>query len=298
MNVTLRELRALREVAETRNFTAAAERLHTTQSALSSNIRELERKLDIKLIDRTTRRFALTDAGTEFLPAVTRILVDLERSIGNLTTLATLKRGIVTVGCPPAIASALLASPISGFRQRYPQVSVVLKDGASGQTIARLRSGEVEIAIGTLRQPEPDLAAVPFISDKLIALALAKSPLGRKKSIPWRVLGSHPVIAPSRESSTRDIIERTYVKATGRNFEPAFEAAYWMTVASMVEAGLGVAVMPSHAAKYLPGTLRAIQLTQPVVSRDISVITHKERMLSPAASQFVQFLLAPAGGGP
>src|SRR5687768_18566213 len=104
MNVTVKQLRAFCAVAETRNFTAAAKRLHTTQSALSANIKELERGLGISLIDRNTRRFALTAAGEEFLPAALRILADLHTSITNLTTLAALKRGSVILGCAPSIA--------------------------------------------------------------------------------------------------------------------------------------------------------------------------------------------------
>jgi len=128
MNVTLKQLRALREVADTRNFTTAAQRLHTTQSALSANVSQLEQALGLKLIDRTTRRFALTAAGAEFLPAVTRILADLDSSIKNLATLATLKRGTVSLACPPALAAALLPAPISTFRKRYPHVEATLKD--------------------------------------------------------------------------------------------------------------------------------------------------------------------------
>jgi DNA-binding transcriptional LysR family regulator len=292
MNVTLKQLRALREVSETHNFTAAAERLHTTQSALSVSVSQLEQALGLRLIDRTTRRFALTAAGAEFLPAVTRILADLDSSIKNLATLASLKRGTVALACPPALAAALLPGPISSFRQRYPQVHVTLKDSASGPSVSKLKSGEVEITIGALPQPEADLEVTPYVKDRLIALALKDWPLARRRTVPWRALAEYPIVAPSRESSTREIIERTYEKATGKRFVPVFETSYWLTTVAMVEAGLGIAVAPSHAITHLStAKVRAVQLTQPVVNRDINIITHRERILSPAAQAFVAHLL-------
>jgi DNA-binding transcriptional LysR family regulator len=292
INISLKQLRALSVVAETHSFTAAAQRLHTTQSALSGSISQLEQALGLKLIDRTTRRFALTAAGTEFLPAVTRILGDLNTSITNLATLATLKRGTVTLACPPALAAALLPAPISSFRKLYPHVHIVLKDSASGPSLAKLMSGEVEIAVGALTRSAPDLNVIPLVKDRLIALAPKDWPVGRAETVTWRALGEHPIIAPSRESSTREIIERTYEKATGKTFAAVLETAYWLTTIAMVEAGMGVAVAPSHAITHLSSSrVRTLRLTQPVVDRDIHVMSHSGRLLSPAANAFIQHLL-------
>lgn len=292
MNVTLKQLRAFREVADTQNFTAAAQRLHTTQSALSASVSELERALGLRLIERTTRRFGLTEAGAEFLPAVTRILADLDASMANLATLATLKRGTVSLGCPPAIAAALLAGPISTFRKRHPNVSVILKDSAVGASLNSLKSGELEIAIGTLAHPDPALVVTPFANDRMVALVPREWPLARKRMLAWRALAEHPIVAPARESSTREIIEHTYEKATGRPFKPVIETAYWLTSIALVEAGLGVAVTPSYAVAHLAiDRARVLQLVQPAVSRPIEIITHRERLLSPAARAFVELLV-------
>jgi DNA-binding transcriptional LysR family regulator len=293
MNVTFKQLRALRAVAQTRNFTAAAKRLHTTQSALSASIKELERALGMKLIDRNTRRFALTAAGEEFLPAAVRILGDLQTSINNLTTLAALKRGSVILGCAPSIASTLLAKPIASFHARYPLVTIILKDDLAEQSFSKLRSGEIEMAIGTLLEPQPDLAADPLLSDRLVAVAHADFAPAKKKTIPWRALTEWPIVAPSENSAMRNFIESNFVKSTNTPFQPVFEAAHWMTMIAMVEAGLGVVITASHALKYLPRKhLRVIDLVQPTVTRDISVIRHRDRMLSPAATAFVEHLKA------
>lgn len=291
MNLTFKQLRALRAVAETRNFTAAAKRLHVTQSALSASIQELERALGTRLIDRNTRKFALTGAGEEFLPAAIRILGDLQTSINNLTTLAALKRGTVILGCAPSIAALLLAKPIASFRKRYPLVSVVVKDNLAEQSLAKLRSGEIEMVIGSLLQPEPDLVPERLLSERFIAVMHPSFGPAEKKRMPWSALAELPIVAPSGDSTMRTLIERNYVRSTNRPFRPVLEAAHWMTVIAMAEAGLGVAVTSAHAVRHLPrGRLRSVDLVQPVVGRDIAVIRLRDRLLSPAAAAFVEHL--------
>lgn len=291
MSVTFKQLRAMQEVAETRNFTAAAKRLHTTQSALSASIKQLERVLGIKLIDRSTRRFALTHAGEEFLPAAVRILADVRTSINNLSTLAALRRGTVILGCPASIASTLLARPVATFRARYPLVNVVLRDNPTEHLLAKLRAGEIEMVIGTLAKPEADLVSERFVTDELVAVVHTDSPLAGKRRIAWRALEKQPIVAPSEESAVRAVIERTFIQTTMKPFQPVFEAAHWITIISMVEAGLGVAITPGYALRHLPRSgVRAIELVQPRVTRELSIIRHRDRMLSPAASAFVEHL--------
>jgi DNA-binding transcriptional LysR family regulator len=295
MNVTVKQLRAFCAVAETRNFTAAAKRLHTTQSALSANIKELERGLGISLIDRNTRRFALTAAGDEFLPAALRILADLHTSITNLTTLAALKRGSVILGCAPSIASTLLAAPIASFRARYPLVTVILKDNLAEQSFAKLRSGEVEMVVGTLAARTGDLIADPLLADPLVAIAPRDFAPAEQSSVSWRSLADWPLVAPSEDSAMRSVIERTFVKSTNTPFVPVFEAAHWITIFAMVEAGIGAAITASHALRSWPQKrLRVLELVQPAVTREIGVIRHRDRMLSPAATAFAEHLRTEA----
>ncbi len=292
MNLTLRQLRAFVALAQARSFTAAARRLATTQSGLSAAIASLEAAVGLRLFERSTRRVALSVAGEEFFPAAQRILGDLDASVQDLAALATLRRGTLSIGCPPAIGSALLLEPIAQFRRQYPRVRVVMHDSASGLLASRLRSGEVDLVVGAMPRPEPELESWPLLEDRLILIAPRGDPLARHRSRPWRVLLEQPVIAPSRDSSTRALIEATFESATGERFQPALEAAYWLTIVSMVEAGLGVAVVPEYAVSQLPiRRVQRIGLTQPSVTRRIDLLTHRSRERSPAARAFIDILL-------
>lgn len=93
----------------------------------------------------------------------------------------------------------------------------------------------------------------------------------------------------------RSLIERNFVRSTNTPFAPVFEAAHWITMISMVEAGVGAAITASHAVRNWPRKgLRVLELVQPAVTREIAVIRHRDRMLSPAAAAFAEHLKAEA----
>src|SRR5512132_793945 len=115
MNVTLRQLRAFVNVAQFGVFTAAAERLHVTQSALSVMIRGLETELGLRLFDRTTRMVELTDAGREFYPIAEKTLEDLSSAVAHSRELADIKRGRVTIAATTLISSILLPRAVARF---------------------------------------------------------------------------------------------------------------------------------------------------------------------------------------
>src|SRR5690606_22214440 len=116
MNITLRQLQAFVLVAETGSFTQAAQRLYVTQSALSLMVRELEKALNARLVNRTTRQTSLTDVGAEFLPSAQRVLADLEHAVGNVDKLLAKARGRVVIAAPLVLAGTFLADVIAGFR--------------------------------------------------------------------------------------------------------------------------------------------------------------------------------------
>src|ERR1700755_3357507 len=108
MNVSIRHLRAFVAISELRSFTLAARRLHVTQSALSLLIRDLERELNVRLMDRGPRGISLTAAGIDFLPPATKVIEDLESAVSGAAQLRDRRRGIVRVSCTPLYASTLV----------------------------------------------------------------------------------------------------------------------------------------------------------------------------------------------
>lgn len=293
MNITIQQLRALVAVAELGGFTPAAERLHLTQPAVSVLIRGLERELGVQLLYRTTRAVSLTDAGREFYPIAERMLADLRNAVANAQDLASRKRGRVTVAATTLLSSLLLPDAIAKHRERYPGIDITLRDGAAaGQIVRMVESGEVDIGIGPASQPPRNIIAERLFVDTLDLACPSGHVLARKARVVWRDLASFPLIALAHDNSVRQLIDRQIV-AAGHEVRPAYEVSFLSTAIGLVDAGLGIAVLPSHARaiRRVYKNIRFVKLGSPVVRREVSLLRRYDLRLSPAAEGFRKFLL-------
>lgn len=293
MNITLRQLQAFLAVAELGSFTRAAGRLHLTQSALSVLVAELERSLRLRLLDRTTRRVELTEAGTQFLASAAKAVADLDHAVRHAHQLADRQHGRVTIAAPPLLAATLLPDVIARHRAAFPGIEVNLIDVATDQIIARLRAGETDLALGTFPPDLDGIARTRLMRDWLVALCPRAHPLARARTISWKTLSAHPVITLTRESGIRLLAEQSWL-AAGVAIRPAFEVTQVTTAAALAEAGLGVAVLPAYATA-IATTGVARPLSEPAVEREIALIHLRWRTLSPAALSFSAFLVEAAG---
>lgn len=294
MNITLRQLRALVAVAERGGFTQAAEQLHLTQPAVSVLIRGLESELGIRLLYRTTRTLSLTDAGREFYPIAERILADLQNAVANAHELANRERGRVTVAATTLVSSLLLPGVIYQHRSRYPGIDIRLRDGAVASEILHMVDrGEVDMGIGPASQPPPDIVAERLLVDTLDLACRKDHALVRKARVAWRDLAGFPLIALARDNSVRQLIDGCFANA-GIEVLPSHEVSLLSTAIGLVDAGLGIAVLPSHARAIgrLYPDIRFVKLGSPVIRRELSLLTRRDRRLSPAAEGFRNFLLA------
>jgi DNA-binding transcriptional LysR family regulator len=294
MDVSLRQLRALVAVAELGGFTQAAKRLHLTQPAVSVLIRGLESTLSISLLHRTTRSTSLTDAGREFYPIAERILADLQNAVANAQKLADRKRGRVTVGATTLISSLLLPGAIAHYRMGYPDIDITLRDGAvASQILQMVESGEVDIGIGPLNQPARSVIAECLLVDTLDLAYRKDHVLASREQVRWRDLAGFPLIALARDNTVRQLIDDNIAKA-GIEVRRTHEVSFLSTAIGLVDAGLGIAVLPSHAraiARLYPD-IRFVKLSSPEVRRELSLLTRRDRNLSPAAEDFRNYLLS------
>jgi DNA-binding transcriptional LysR family regulator len=289
MNISLRQLEAFLAVSQLSGFTRAADRLHLTQSAVSLLVRELESQLSVRLFDRTTRAVRLTDAGRELYPFAEKAIAELQAGIDNTRDLLAKKRGRVVVAAPPLIASHLLPPLVVRFREANPGVAVVLRDLLADEILTRVASGEVDFGIGTFHRLGDGLESQTLARDSLLLVAPKGHALARKRRLRWRDLRGEPLIALDRHSSLRHLVDRTLESAGGESV-PAYEVSFITTAIGMVESGLGVAVLPSYillSARRSRVETRSI--VDPVVEREISIVTRAGKSLSPAASDFALF---------
>jgi len=289
MNITIRQIQSFLNVAALGSFTRAAEKMHTMQPALSQQVRDLESELGIRLFDRTTRRVELTEGGAEFRNIAAKIIEDLEAATRNAHELAERKRGRVIVAAPPLLASAVVPRAIADFRNKYPGIDVRLIDARTDQIVESVRSGQVDCGLGTFHAGEEGISTTLLGRDSLMVFCTSSHPFAHRQAVNWRELEGLPLITLTRDSGIRLLVEVGFETALIR-LVPAYEVAQITTALAMVEAGLGIAVLPTYAWAGARGMKISATILSPGIARDIAMITRTGRSIAPAVSAFARFL--------
>ncbi|WP_118135564.1 LysR family transcriptional regulator [Oceanicella sp. SM1341] len=291
MSFTLRQLHCFLAVAEAGSFSAAARQMNIAQPALSQAVKELEGALDMRLFDRTTRRVELTEAGAEFRGTAGKVVEDLDQAVRDMRDLAARRRGRVRIAAPPLLASAVLPRAMAEFRELHPGVTVELADLGTDQIVERVRSGQADCGLGTFPPSGQGVERVALMRDSLMVFAAAGTALAQGTGpVPWTALDGLPVITLTRESGIRLLVEIGFESARVA-LRPAFEVSQITTALSLVEARLGVAVLPTYALAALrDGMVVSRPMTGPAIDRDVTLIHPTGRSPSPAVAAFAGVL--------
>jgi DNA-binding transcriptional LysR family regulator len=296
MNVSLRQMRVFLAVARDRNFSRAGDRVGLSQPAVSRAIRELEGQLGLRLLDRTTREVELTEAGVKLSGALERLLDELENALLEARSAGEQHRGKVRVASAPTTSAALMPGYISASARRYPGISLVMRDQSQQLVLDSVRGGEVDFGLAVEPQQAEDLHVHRIMSDSFCLVCRADHPLARRARAPWTALEGERLVLLDYSSGSRPLIDRA-LAGHGLACEVVQEVGHLSTAFRMVEAGIGVSVVP---ALFLPGPqsgLVSLALV-PQVSRGIVLLRRRNRSLSPAAEAVWRLIVelgAPAG---
>ncbi|MBS0452537.1 MAG: LysR family transcriptional regulator [Proteobacteria bacterium] len=289
INFNLNDLQAFRAVAEQKNFRKAAEALHVSQPAFSRRIEKLEEALGVRLLDRTTRRVSLTSVGRDFDRAVQQLLDDLDHTLLGIRGVAATRMGEVTIACVPSTVYYFLSHVIAQYHERYPKIRVKVFDASANEVLSAVSRGEADFGLNFVGGKEPDIEFKPLLEERFVAACRRDHPLARKRRVSWTELGQYDYISVSKASGNRLLLDQALAHLEGRP-QSIYETQHVTTTLGMVEAGLGVAAVPSIA---MPGAdhplLVSVPLYDPVITRKIGLIRRKGRSLSPAAQQLYAF---------
>jgi len=290
IDFTSRQLRAFVLVARHRSFTRAAGALFITPSGLSVLIRELEARLGARLFDRTTRQVALTAAGAEMLAAVERSLQELDGALAQVGRKTVERGSALSVGAAPSVAAGVLPQAIRDFRARQPGVRFQLFDGDTATILQKVEAGALDMGLGFFFRHSPGIRRVSLFRSSFLALRPAVGTRARAATTPWSALRGEKLVALQPTTPLQQFVDRYLAKAGVVN-SVRVELNYLNTLIAMVEAGEGVAVVPSFA---LPdcrnrGVVTS-RLVSPAVRLDFYQIRRGGRKLSPVAEDFTAFL--------
>ncbi len=295
---TLRQLRAFLAVYRLRKLSAAAGQLFVTQSAISVLIRQLEQGLQTRLFDRTTRSLQPTQAAHDTVVVAERILRDVDSLGAAFGDLSGLQRGRVSLAITPTLAGMLLPDAIRAFGVQHPEVQVVVDDCAPEQFSSRVLGEHVDFGIGTPERAGGELELQTLMRDELCLICPPDHPLARVKTLRWRDLEGHHVIAGRPGYGVRQLVDVAAAQA-GVTLQVVNEISFLSTGLWMSASSMAPSIMPSAYATYSPYTELVIKtLHGPKVSRDIFIVTKKGRSLSAACEAFLKVLRSALQQGP
>jgi len=261
----VKRMRVLREVAAQGSFSAAAEALSYTQSAVSQQIAALEREAGAMLVERGARGVRLTDAGRALVAHADAILARLDDAERELEAIAGLRGGRVRLVAFPSAVASIVPPAIAEFRRRHPGVELSLEPREPEEGIACLKAGECDIAITlepTFRPLEDDALAKTYLIEDPMHIVLRRDhPLAASKRVRLEDLADEAWVLGSLSACPDTTIFLRACAAAG--FEPhiAFHSDDYTAIQGFIAAGVGVAVIPD---------LALVSLREDVVVRDLA----------------------------
>ena len=282
-------------VARTRHFTRAAELTHVAQPSLSKQIHCLERELGSELFHRARGNVTLTPAGEVLVPFARRILADVETARLQVHELAELRQGRLRLGATPSLCTGPLADALAHFRARYPGIQLVIDESGSRDLVRQLAEGAIDLAVITspLHRGDPTLDTVPILREQL-TVAVPRSMDLDLNLFRIEDLRDRPLVM-FREGY--DLRSMTLTACQRAGFEPQFaiEGGEMDAVLSFVEAGLGIAVVPSMVLPSRP-KLRGVPFVPPIPIRTIALAHRTDMHPIRAAVEFRSILLQLLSG--
>ena len=244
----LRQLRYFVAVAEERHFGRAAQRLHMSQPPLSMQIKALERELGIGLLERTSRRVALTDAGRAFLVRAKAILGAVEEAREVARGAERGLQGRLEVGFISSATLSLLPPSIRLFRERFGGVELELKELTSAQQIDALYEGGIRVGLVRLPLRAPGIRFEPVLEERLVVALPSGHALESLDRVSLETIADLPLIFFTRQlipGFHAQIVE--LFQRVGAFPKVAQHAVHLQTIVGLVASGVGIAILPSSA---------------------------------------------------
>lgn len=245
----IRQLKAFMAIADARTFTAAAQRIHYTQAALSMQIKQLEKEVGVPLFTRMPRRVVLTEAGERLMARAQHILREHDAALAELAELAGAKHGRLRVGSASGMVSAdALPTILKRLRKTHPHAEVSVSSGTSEELVKKILAGETDTAFISLPVQARNVETELLSQDQLVAIASPRHALAGQRVVSAFALAGEKLILGERGGNTRRLIDEFFAEA-GLKPTVAMELSHQAAIKNMVAADMGVGIVPLSVAR-------------------------------------------------
>lgn len=290
MEVQIGQLRCFLAVAEHRHFTRAARELGLAQPSVSAQVRGLEADLGGELFHRMKGNVTLTAAGEALLPFARRILADVDAAASEVSDVSGLARGRIAIGATPSLAATLAPPVLARFHEAHPGISLAMREAGSGDLVAAVEEGSVDVALVILPVRQDVLETQALLREELVVAVAREHPLAKRRTITLTDLRDVPLVM-FREGY--DLRSATEAACRAAGFAPTFavDGGEMDGVLALTTAGLGAAIVPSLVVRP-GGPLRAVRIERPALTRTIGIAHRRDRRLSRAAQELIDTVRA------
>lgn len=283
-------LRAVVTLEQTRNFTVAGHMLGISQSSLSRKVSSVERVLNVRLFNRTTRSVSPTLAGEEILVRFRGLVDQYEAGMEGLARHLRGEAGKVTIGCLPSIAATYLPSAISAFVGKYPDVQLVVRDALLDQAVREIHNGAVDFAVMASGVRFPGLFHYSLGMDPFLCAVPQGHPFAEREVIDWADFHGESFIGFSSESSIRQPVDLA-LSAAGAVPSMVTRAGSTGSVAGLVASGMGITAIPQLVCPLMDFAKLVYVPLVPTVEREKCVVFRNYGDISAPARHFIEIIL-------
>ena len=283
----VRQLRYFMAIVEEGQISRAAKRLHIAQPPLSLQLKLLEEELGVQLIERNTRSLQPTSAGHELYQRAEQIISMIDAAAKEVGEHNKSLRGVLSIGSPPALGNLFMPARIERFHQQYPDIRFMWREGNTFRIIELLDANIIEFGLVRLPVREGAYDMIHLLTEPW--MVMVRKEKGRQpKSVTLAKLASMPLLLMHRQSGIRahDMVIDAFA-SNGLTPNILCESDNVLALLSLVERGLGAAIMPQSTLNLRPEGFHAMQIADCKLESSTAMIWPKGRRLSAAAHLFL-----------
>jgi DNA-binding transcriptional LysR family regulator len=276
--------------ARHRSFSRAGVELGRSQSTISIQVRELERQLEVRLLERTTRQVDLTEAGTALAHSAQQGFEAIGAGMSAARAFADSRRGRVVVACAPSLSSVRLPAILAAYRARDAKTRIDIEELTSLEIIEAVTAGRADFGVGPCIDPPPtEISFTIAVEEPLVALLPARVANGRATA-PLGFLTTLPLITLSGSVLLQKSLEDA-AASQGLCLSSQTEVRHVQTAIGMARAGVGAAIVPRWAlTDQLGDEVLALPVTESILTRKVGVLALRGRPLSSAGAKLARFI--------
>lgn len=294
--MNLDQLRTFGLVIETGSFSAAADRLGLTQPAVSLQVRQLERRLAVRLVERVGRQAKATPAGAALLQHAQHIETAVENAIDALADHTSGVTGRVRLGTGATACLYFLPGLLRGLREKFPALGIVVSTGNTDDQVRKVEENSIDLALVTLPAAGRSLSVLPVLDDEFVAIGRGDlAPL--KARVGPADLAALPLVLFEPAANTRKLVDRWFA-AEGLQPQPVMELGSVEAMKEMVAAGLGYGIVPrmSMAGRGAHPDLKTSRLN-PGMHRTLAIVIRRDKPVNKALRVVLDAILAAGKKG-